>query len=792
MEHISQQDKEAFLLSLSEDDFRDKIVRRLFLRLGYADGRDLCGPEEFGKDAIFFERDPLGDDSLVALQTKKGNISLAASASDNLHQAEAQLRTALNTPFTCVRTKRQLLPTKVFLVASGRINEHGRKQIFDSLKDARLKFLDRDDLISKINDKCPEIWFDIVADVSPYLKAFADLVESYSVTRKDLLPSSGGIGLLAGATDSTYVDARLITSVKRIRNVRGKIKEENDFEEVHGTRLFAHETTRHLLIVGDAGSGKTTLLIRLAYLLAREGIKSKKNYRVPIYVKAGDLLVTRERPLMDALLEAISRLAGKDIVPFTINDLEEGRVALFVDGLDELADATDKQFVIDRLLQFSAEYPRNFLVLATRPYSSVERLQGIRHFKRYRVSPISLKDAEAILSKSGKAVDRATAGEILRRLDGVHGIELNPLLVTVFALTSSIDKRDLPANITELFSKFTELMLGRWDEKKGLALQYQARVKEHLLSAFCFKLHSERRTIFSNDEFRAFAMTLLSSMNLEADLDAAVSEVVERSGLIRGAGDALELKHHLLQEYFAGRGVSDLAFIKSVVNDEWWRNAIVFYFGSRPQQVDDLLDVATSTGTSTEVAHITVGLALQTCYLSTLDLKLDVWKWVVEAAGVSLARTLGDSATKYPLADFVLSYLGTREAVALAGIEKADFHLSTWTQSQNGLDAHPEAKRFWFLVGLIELGELEQVAKELESAPLSDNRLLMALHFGSWFYNQVRAREQEKRDAAKALCETLEPRVKGLMRQVVDQFRGQVLELRKGSIVALDQPSDKQ
>jgi hypothetical protein len=274
-------------------------------------------------------------------------------------------------------------------------------------------------------------------------------------------------------------------------------------------------------------------------------------------------------------------------------------------------------------------------------------------------------------------------------------------------------------------------------------------------------------------------------------LEGVLLEVIERSGLIRGDSDRLELKHHLLQEYFSGRGISDLSFIKSVVNDEWWRNSIVFYFGSRPQQVDDLLDVATSADTSTETAHITVGLALQTCYLSKLDVKLDVWKWVVEAAGMSMARTLEDENAKYPLADFVMAYLATREAVALSGIERDEFGLQQWAKAKE-LDPHPDAKHFWHLVALVELGELEKVRDELKARPLGDDRLTTALYFGLWFYAKVRARDGGKKDLAHELCESLELRVRTIRKKVIEQFKGQILELRKGSVVALDQePPDQ-
>ena len=74
---ISLFKKVRYLHSLSEDDFRDKVVRTLFLRQGLKDGRDFCGPTEEGKDALFYDVDSLGFKNFYAIQTKKGSLNLS-------------------------------------------------------------------------------------------------------------------------------------------------------------------------------------------------------------------------------------------------------------------------------------------------------------------------------------------------------------------------------------------------------------------------------------------------------------------------------------------------------------------------------------------------------------------------------------------------------------------------------------------------------------------------------------------------------------------------------------------
>lgn len=208
MLHISQEEKEKFIASLSEDDFRDSVVRRLFKALGYTDGRDTCGPEEYGKDAIFVEQDKFGVENFTAVQTKKGNINLSSDPGGNLHALIAQVRTALSHPHACTRTKKRSLPSMVYVVASGRINQAARSYISDQVSEPRLRFLDRDDLIAKIDEVCPEVWSGVVANVSPYLKVLADRVEDLSLL-SDKNPIHSTLGAFAAASDQRYVDVKL-------------------------------------------------------------------------------------------------------------------------------------------------------------------------------------------------------------------------------------------------------------------------------------------------------------------------------------------------------------------------------------------------------------------------------------------------------------------------------------------------------------------------------------------------------------------------------------------------------
>lgn len=95
--------KQRHLQALTEDDFRDLVLRPLLLRKGFQDGRDTCGPTEQGKDCYFITHDKFDIRLIYAVQTKRGHITMSRKAKDNANEAVTQLRTALEAPIVLLR-----------------------------------------------------------------------------------------------------------------------------------------------------------------------------------------------------------------------------------------------------------------------------------------------------------------------------------------------------------------------------------------------------------------------------------------------------------------------------------------------------------------------------------------------------------------------------------------------------------------------------------------------------------------------------------------------------------------
>ena len=102
---------------------------------------------------------------------------------------------------------------------------------------------------------------------------------------------------------------------------------------------------------------------------------------------------------------------------FGADDLEEGRIILFIDGLDEVTPES-RTSIISRVLLFNKAYPRCKAIVASRNYSSVMSMPELASFARFQLTPIDLVQAQKMLDRleRSKGLAPQRSAELLRQL----------------------------------------------------------------------------------------------------------------------------------------------------------------------------------------------------------------------------------------------------------------------------------------------------------------------------------------------------------------------------------------
>lgn len=381
---------------------------------------------------------------------------------------------------------------------------------------------------------------------------------------------------------------------------------------------------------------------------------------------------------------------------------------------------------------------------------------------------------------------------MVRKIQDVHGVGLSPLLVTVFVATSDIARKDIPANITELFKKYTEMMLGRWDLSKGLSQQYIFPLKDFLLKKIAYEMHAQKTTYITRKECERFFETELEKLGKKSvEIDLLINEIINRSGLFRCYEDKIEFRHLLLQEFFAGRGIPSPDLIPSLVTDYWWQKVIIFYFGEHPSASQDLIMVVNKLTALPPKerfqSSVTIGLSLQACYLIQVTTKLDIFKWVIGGLA-SVKGEVDREAKKYPLREFLIYYLFGRDAVACEILEtNIKKIIEEVVNKESNLD-QKELLIFWLIVGLIEGGFITHAEQMLHDFHPKDDRLLLALHLGCILIEHLKVTTTEQKDIAKRICKHIAPKIEVLRKELLGELSSELLEIQQGKLKALEAP----
>ncbi|MCP4531359.1 MAG: hypothetical protein GY831_09030, partial [Delftia sp.] len=354
--------------------------------------------------------------------------------------------------------------------------------------------------------------------------------------------------------------------------------------------LAAHP---RLVVLGDPGCGKTTLLRYLALLYARDLAEGAslvgdrlgldERGRLPILLplrKVGAFL--RERPddgtqghglLLEFLFSALKneRLTLPD--DFFDERLDEGAAVILLDGLDEVADSRLRQRVSRLVEAFARAYPGCRYVVASRVvgYSGAARLG--EEYATSTVRDFLMADVERFLANwhrliaighmgPGRSAE-AFAAEQTRQLVGairanerIRELSINPLMLTVIAMVHR-DRVKLPDRRAELYAEAVDVLLGKWEEAKGLpetpileGKPFDTGDRRLMLQGVALAMHERRqKEVASEDLWRWLGDMFYEILrDRRASLRAVgrfLSVIQERTGLLAARGEGVYAFSHL-------------------------------------------------------------------------------------------------------------------------------------------------------------------------------------------------------------------------------------------------------
>ena len=237
------------------------------------------------------------------------------------------------------------------------------------------------------------------------------------------------------------------------------------------------------------------------------------------------------------------------------------------------------------------------ILLTSRPLKKIdEEVTIYAGARRFLLRQLSMGKLIEFVSKACErlSVPRRLF-EDLQRSDLFKQLPHSPIAAALLSRLIAQNSNDLPSNLTELYSKSVENMLGRWDISKGGCTEKEYRDAERVSLDLADYIIGNQLIYISADEARQRITNWHKERNTETNLDALLERVFEKSGLfsIDQEHKVFSFRHRSFGEYMhALSGYKHHHLLPPErAFDPYWINIQFFQIGLLGDCEEHLLDL---------------------------------------------------------------------------------------------------------------------------------------------------------------------------------------------------------
>ncbi|MHC1743069.1 MAG: SUMF1/EgtB/PvdO family nonheme iron enzyme [Syntrophobacteraceae bacterium] len=377
-------------------------------------------------------------------------------------------------------------------------------------------------------------------------------------------------------------------------------------QELALTEAFRQTAGRHrrgIVILGDPGAGKTTHLKQLLLCCLRKGPETLglPVDMLPVFLPLRDLR-DLNAGLDGFIQDQLSSPHLKTQPGFGKRLLTRGNLLFLLDGLDEVADRSERKKVAEWIEQGLQLHPSCSFVVTSRfaGYSPDVHLGAA--FLELHIRPFSQEQSELFVRNWYRLVERGLAKDpeqaegiarekaesLINRLRDpdfrarrVLELTRNPLLLTNICLVHR-HRGQLPQRRARLYEECIDVLLDHWRGAIGLSIGISAQEGRRALQPAALWLHGKpERTRAGAAELAPRIEPVLKAIGWnQGSARDFLRTVRDVSGLLTGWGlDQYGFMHLGFQEYLAAREIRSLAFkdksvlleLASHFGESWWQ-----------------------------------------------------------------------------------------------------------------------------------------------------------------------------------------------------------------------------
>jgi HEAT repeat protein len=274
---------------------------------------------------------------------------------------------------------------------------------------------------------------------------------------------------------------------------------------------------QYQVVLGDPGAGKSTLMRYLAVEWARQDFPNAEA-PIPLLIELRRYIQSKVAGECKNFLEFIhqgSNWVGNLNQGELDRILEQRRVLVMFDGLDEVVERGQRGNVLKAIHGFSQTYPQARIIVTSRVIGyRAEGLQGAG-FRHFMLQDLDRGQIQQFMTDwhnitYGDAMERerkqARLERAIDRSKAIFELAGNPLLLTLMAILNRGE--ELPRDRVRLYEKAAEVLLFQWDfeEKEGLVdprlakylVELDFRDKRAMLQQVAYRMQSSPEGLAGN------------------------------------------------------------------------------------------------------------------------------------------------------------------------------------------------------------------------------------------------------------------------------------------------------